>query len=99
MTILIILSIFVIALISWRLWGKYTWKTVKVAADQQSEEQVREKHDYYRVNGVRCKIVSEIKMSVSPGNGQMIGEHAGPSNGITKLLVHRKDIEKANNLK
>ncbi|MBM6617019.1 hypothetical protein [Bacillus suaedaesalsae] len=99
MKILIILSIFVIGLISWRLWSKYTWKTVMIGADERSEEQVREKHDYYRLNGVRCKIVTEIKTNVSGGNGQMMGDHAGPSTGLTKLIVHRKDVEKANTLK
>lgn len=98
MTILILISICILGLISWRLWSKYTWKTFMVGADSRSEEQVREKHDYYRLNGVRCKIVTEIQTNVT-ANSQLMGDHGGPTTGLTKLLIHRKDIEKANSLK
>jgi hypothetical protein len=98
MKILIFISICLIALITWRIWNKITWKAVMVAADAQSEETLRQKYDYYKVNKIRCKIRTELQSSSNFSDPMMGGGGFQPNSGLTKLLVHRKDIEKANKI-
>jgi hypothetical protein len=97
--ILIVVSIFIVGLIIWRVWNKVTWKTVMVGADTQSEEALRQKYDYYRVNKIRCKIRTELQSNPGfSGGDPMVGGGFQPNSGLTKLLVHRKDIKKVNEL-
>jgi hypothetical protein len=99
MTFLVFFTICVIALITWRIWKKLTWKTVMVGRNLQSEEALRQKYEYYRVNKIRCKIKTELQSTSNfSGSDPMMGGTFQPNSGLIKLLVHKSDIDKANKI-
>ncbi len=95
------IGILIILLVGWMIWSKLTWKTIMVGSDIRTEEAIREKYRLYKTENIRCRLKKEVQTPIITGVNPVVTNHVDPNAGssILKLLVHRRDIYKVNQLK
>jgi hypothetical protein len=82
------------------IWSKLTWKTIMVSSDLRSEEAIRDKYKLLKSENIRCQLKKEMPTPMVLGVTPVVHNHVD-SNGHSsrlKLLVHRRDIYKVNQL-
>lgn len=101
MEVLSVIGLLIILLVGWMIWSKLTWKTIMVGSDIRSEESIRDKYRLYKSENIRCRLKKEVQTPIVTGVNPVISNHVDPnaSSSILKLLVHRRDIYKVNQLK
>ncbi|MFE8700788.1 hypothetical protein ACFYKX_09190 [Cytobacillus sp. FJAT-54145] len=98
MTVFTTIAIIVILLVIWKVYSTVIWKTVMTGSDLHSEENIREKYEQLKSEGIRCKLKSEIQNRSVATTDLRINSHHQPNPTVLKLLVHRKDKHKINEL-
>lgn len=99
--VITIIGLLIVLLLGWMIWSKLTWKTIMVGSDIRSEEALRAKYKQYKSNNIRCQLKKEMQTPIVTGVSPVINNHVDPNahSSILKLMVHRRDIYKVNQLK
>ena len=95
------IGLLIFLLIGWMIWSKLTWKTIMVASDIRTEEAIRDKYKLYKSEKIRCRLKKEVQTPIVFGVNPVVTNHMDPNAGssILKLMVHRRDIYKVQQLK
>ena len=101
MEVLAIIGLLIVLLFGWMIWSKLTWKTIMVGSDIRSEEAIRDKYKQFKSENIRCQLKKEMQTPIVTGVNPVISNHVDPNAGssVLKLMVHRRDIYKVNQLK
>lgn len=72
-----------------------------VGSDIQSEEAIRDKYKQLKSENIRCQLKKEMQTPIVTGVHPVVSHQVDPNaqSAIVKLLVHRRDIYKVNQLK
>jgi beta-lactamase regulating signal transducer with metallopeptidase domain len=99
--VLTIIGILIVLLVGWMIWSKLTWKTIMVSSDIRSEEALRDKYKRFKSENIRCQLKKEMQTPIVTGVSPVISNHVDPNShgSVLKLMVHRRDIYKVNQLK
>jgi hypothetical protein len=82
------------------IWSKLTWKTIMVSSNLRSEDAIRDKYKRLKSENIRCQLKKEMQTPIVPGVNPIVNNHVDSNahSPILKLMVHRRDIYKVNQL-